>query len=83
MAEEQKKKPFKLNPKKKGMWDGKSVEEIETALAAAKKSGDVTREREAVFALNAKRGKFRKKKKKKNAAPKRTWGGHSWGQHGE
>jgi predicted outer membrane protein len=49
---------FKLNPKKKGMWKGKSLAEIEAAKAAAKRSGNVTREREAVFAINAKTHKI-------------------------
>ena len=53
---------FKLNPAKKGMWKGKSVSDIQKAKTAAKKSGDVTKEREAVFALNAKAGKFSGKK---------------------
>lgn len=63
MAKSKKSVPFKLNPAKKGMWKGKSVAEIRKAKAAAKRSGNVTREREAVFALNAKAGKFGKKKK--------------------
>ena len=57
-------KSFKLNPAKKGMWKGKSIADIEKAKTAAKKSGDVTKEREAVFALNAKHHKFGPRKKR-------------------
>lgn len=56
---------FKLNPAKKGMWKGKTVAEIRAAKAAAKRSGNVTREREATFALNAKAGKFSGRKKRR------------------
>lgn len=49
---------FKLNPAKKGMWNGKSLGQIEKAKAAAKRSGNVTREREATFAINAKEHKI-------------------------
>lgn len=51
-------KPFKLNPAKKGMWNGWSKKAIGKAKTSAKKDGDVTREREATFALNAKSGKI-------------------------
>lgn len=47
---------YHLNPEKKGMWKGKSKEDIEKAKTAAKKDGNVTREREANFALLAKNG---------------------------
>lgn len=50
--------PFKLNPKKKGMWNGYSEKAIAKAKSTAKKDGNVTREREATFALNAKSGKI-------------------------
>lgn len=45
---------FKLNPKKKGMWKGKNISQIEKAKTKAKKSGNITKEREAQFAINAK-----------------------------
>lgn len=45
---------FELNPAKKGMWAGYSKAGIEKAKAKAKADHDVTREREATFALNAK-----------------------------
>lgn len=49
---------FKLNPAKKGMWDGYSEKSIAKAKSASKKDGNVTREREATFALTAKKGKI-------------------------
>lgn len=49
---------FKLNPAKKGMWNGWSEKDISKAKTSAKKDGNVTREREATFALNAKSGKI-------------------------
>lgn len=49
---------FKLNSAKKGMWSGYSEKAIAKAKTAAKKDGNVTREREAVFALNAKSHKI-------------------------
>jgi len=45
---------FHLNPKKKGMWKGWSKADISKAKTKAKASGNVTREREANFALLAK-----------------------------
>jgi hypothetical protein len=52
-------KPFKLNPAKKGMWNGWSKKAIGKAKSSAKKDGDVTREREATFALNSRNGDFK------------------------
>lgn len=57
---------FKLNPKKEGMWKGQNLKDVEKAKSKAKRSGNVTREREAQFAINAKEGKFGRKRKGRN-----------------
>jgi len=58
---------FRLNPAKKGMFDGKNVSQIKADFARLKRSGPhpkgsaaATKEHEDIFAINAKEHKFRK-----------------------
>lgn len=66
---------FKLNPKKKGMWKGKNISQIEKAKTKAKKSGNVTKEREAQFAINAKHH-FHKEDEQLDELSKKTLGSY-------